>query len=252
MPRFYRERFAVTGDRRAQVLRERIGSELHSLRLDVGFTQAQLARRAEVAQSVVCDIEAGRSKCSIETYARLTVALGYDLGTLRVFPGNGISLRDSGQLGIAEVIVAAANPVWRPNLEVPVGEPPDRRAADVVLLSPTEALHIEIMRGLFELDSQHRRERLKQEALTRKLGVPVRLVLAFPDRASTRRTVSRYTDIISVALPRSSRAVWSAIRAGEPLGADGLLWVPTRGDRLGKSPVGANVPSDWSASPPAN
>lgn len=241
MPRFYRERIAVAGDRKAQTLRERIGSEIHALRLDVGFTQAELARRAEVAQSVVCDVEAGRSKCSIETFARLGTALGYDLGALRLFPGNGVSLRDSGQLAIAELIVGEADARWRLDLEMPVGDPPDRRAADVVLLSSIEALHIEIMRGLFELDSQYRRERLKQEALTKKLNVPVRLVLALPDRASTRRVVSRYVDLISVALPRSSREVWQAIRTGEPLGADGLLWVPTRADRLPRRTDAADI-----------
>jgi hypothetical protein len=34
--------------------------------------------------------------------------------------------------------------------------------------------------------------------------------------------------MIATALPLSSRQIWAAIRSGEPIGGDGLLWVRTK------------------------
>lgn len=72
MPR-YRERAVVVGNRRARRIRERLGTELHTIRLDFGLSQAQLARRTEIAQSVVSDIERGRGNYSLEIFCRLGV-----------------------------------------------------------------------------------------------------------------------------------------------------------------------------------
>lgn len=230
MPR-HRERAVVVGNRRARRIRERLGTELHTIRLDFGLSQAQLARRTEIAQSVVSDIERGRGNYSLEIFCRLASAVGHEASVPRLFPIEGVSLRDSGQLELARVVIHQAHALWTPRLEDPVGDPPDRRAADLLLLSDLEALHIEIIRTLFDFQAQLRRERLKQQSLALRLDVPVRLLLAFPDRASVRRVVAAYADLVRAALPMGSPEAWRSIRTGKPLGGDGILWIPTRKDR---------------------
>jgi transcriptional regulator with XRE-family HTH domain len=55
------------------------GSLLRQARRDAGISQAELAFRAGVAQSVISAYEAGRRQPSLPTLARLTDAAGSDL-----------------------------------------------------------------------------------------------------------------------------------------------------------------------------
>jgi hypothetical protein len=145
-----------------------------------------------------------------------------------MYPADGIRLRDSGQLGLAELIRAAAHPIWHVSLELPVAPAPDRRAADMVLDSPVEVVVIEIERGLRDLQAQLRAAQLKRVALSERLGRPVRLVLALPDTAAAREAVAPHAAIIKSAMQITSRAAWAAIRSGTSVGGDALLWVRRR------------------------
>ena len=66
---------------------------------------------------------------------------------------------------------------------------------------------------------------MKRLALAERLERPVLLVLAVRDSTTTRRIVAEHTPLIRTAFPVSPRRVWAAIRTGELLGGDALIWV---------------------------
>ncbi|MEX1072884.1 MAG: hypothetical protein WED86_04220 [Chloroflexota bacterium] len=147
---------------------------------------------------------------------------------MRLYPADGIRLRDSGQLGVAELIRAAAHRSWQVRLEVPVAPPPDRRAADMVLGGVGELILVEIERGLRDFQAQFRAAQLKRVALAERFGRQVRLVIAVPDTAAARRALAPHAEIVGSGLPVTSRAAWAAVRSGGPLAGDALLWVRRR------------------------
>jgi transcriptional regulator with XRE-family HTH domain len=216
---------ATAGDTAASLARELVAA-----RAVAGLTQRQVAKRAGVSQAFISQVERGRKMPSISVLHRLTSAMGHDL-SVRFFPGGGIRLRDSGQMRVAEAIRAALAPTWRVRLEVPVGAPPDRRAADMVLDAPAEVVQIEIETALADFQAQLRAGQLKRTALATQMRRAVRLVIALPDTRRTRAVVADHLHVVRAALPAPSRRIWSALRSGAEVGGDGLLWVARSGAR---------------------
>lgn len=159
--------------------------------------------------------------------ARLAAAAGCDL-VVKLYPAEGIRLRDSGQLAVARLIARRVGSPWRSRFEVPVGRPPDRRAGDVVLDQPAEMVLVEIETGLLDFQSQYRAAQLKRTSLGERVGRPIRLVLALFDTERNRRAVHMHHEVLLQALPVPSRRVWTALRAGLPIAGDGILWVSPR------------------------
>ena len=56
--------------------------DLKSLRRQKGFSQAELAKKARVAQSSICYLEAGKKNPSVNMAVKLAKALEVDLLTL--------------------------------------------------------------------------------------------------------------------------------------------------------------------------
>jgi transcriptional regulator with XRE-family HTH domain len=214
------------GRARSRILAARFGAELRLARVTAGLTQRQLARLAKVSQQEVSRVERGSERSTLETRCRLAAACGTELGW-RLYPSSSLGLRDSGQLGLAQAIVQNAHPRWTPALEVPVGED-DLRAADVVLESGDEVLHIEVERTLVDFQAQLRAAQLKRERLAARLRRPVRLVIAVPDTRAIRARLAPHADLIARTLPISSRAIWIAVRGLTALGGDGILFVRPR------------------------
>ena len=224
--RTFRGRPSAIGHARAQHLASLFGRELRVARMAAGLTQADVARLAGVKQRQVSRVELGALSPSLDVRCRMAAACGHELGW-RLYPVATIRLRDSGQLAIAQVILQAAHRNWRPRLEVPVS-PGDRRAADLVLSSPMETLHIEIERALVDLQAQLRAAQLKRQALAEQTDRPVRLVLAVPDTRTTRARLGPFAELIARTLPARSPTAWRALRSGAPLAADGILFVRGR------------------------
>jgi transcriptional regulator with XRE-family HTH domain len=132
------------------------GREVRIARRVSGLSQEQVARRCGMSQVSESRIERGVLIPDIQTAKRLAAVLGYRL-VLRLVPGPGLRLRDTGQMEIAQKIRHEAHPNWRIQLQVPVGNPPDRRAADVVLDLGSEVTIIEIERWLVDFQAQLRR-----------------------------------------------------------------------------------------------
>src|SRR5688572_27213271 len=134
--RAFKSRAASVGRERCRYVAQRFGQELRLARMVAGLTQAQVAALADVSQPVVSNAERGHTDISLEVRCRLTAACGYELG-LKLYPVATVSLRDSGQLAIAQAIAGAAHPRWTAALEHPVA-PGDLRAADLLLGTPEE------------------------------------------------------------------------------------------------------------------
>ena len=149
-------------------------------------------------------------------------AVGLDL-VCTLYPGQGLSLRDSRQLAIAKWLSDIASPTWRISLEERAGE--HGEAIDVVLWGPTEIVAIEIERFALDWQAQSRRAGIKRDWLAQHHGRPVRLVIVVSDTKANRAALTPFIGIIRLGFPAGSRAVMRSLRSGEPLGTDGLCWV---------------------------
>jgi transcriptional regulator with XRE-family HTH domain len=222
----FRSRPASIGDERALRLRRRFGDELRVARLSAGLTQSAVAGMARTSQAHVSRAERGVGDISLRERCRLAAAVGHELGW-NLYPVAAVRLRDSGQLELARAIATAASSTWTVRLEEPVGDGRDARAADVLLMGAQELVHIEIERALVDLQAQLRAWHLKRRALAERSDRPVRFVLAVPDTVRNRRHLASVDDLLRRTLPLRSRTVWAAIRAGQPLGGDGVLVLRT-------------------------
>jgi transcriptional regulator with XRE-family HTH domain len=229
----FKSRAADVGRKRGKYVARRFGQELRLARMGAGLTQAQVAARADVSQQVVSEAERGHIDISLDTRCRLTAACGHELG-LRLYPVATVSLRDSGQLAIAQSIASAAHPAWTAELEHPVA-PGDLRAADLLLGLPDEILHIEIERALVDAQAQLRAAQIKRTTLAEQDARPIRLVIAVPSTRVSRERIAQISDLVRQTLPVASRDIWRAIRGGSPVGGDGILFV--RPDRVRRPPV---------------
>jgi len=191
--------------------------------MNAGWTQAELARLAGVSQQEASKAEGGATDVSLPARCRLAAGCGHELGW-RLCPVATVRLRDSGQLAMAQAIVSGAHPSWRSRLEVPVAAS-DPRAADLVLTGPTEIIHIEIERALVDFQAQLRSAQVKREVMASQDQRPMRLVIAIPDTKATRGRLAPFTQLVGQTMPATSRTIWRAIRTGEGIGADGILFV---------------------------
>jgi transcriptional regulator with XRE-family HTH domain len=197
--------------------------------MNAGLSQVRLAVLAGVSQTEVSKAERGALDISLEARCRLAAACGHELGW-RLYPVATVRLRDSGQMALAQKIVAAAHPSWRARLEVPIG-PGDLRAAD---LGPTEIIHIEIERALVDFQAQLRSAQLKRESLAANEARRIRLVIAVPDSRTSRARLEPFADLLTQTMSATSREVWAAIREARALNTDGILFV--RAPRQAKNP----------------
>lgn len=210
------------GQRRATYQADRIGTEVALGRAQLGASLRDVGRRAGVSPETVRRIEAGDPSVQIDTLCAVADAVGVDV-VITGYPAPGASLRDSGQLTIAQILASMAHPSWKPMLEVPAGD--HGEAIDLVLFGAQEIIAAEIDRRLLSFEEIHRRNVRKRQYLAARHERPVRLVMVTEDTRRNRTAVAPHLDVIRTALPASSRDVLTALRSGQPLGRDGLLWV---------------------------
>jgi transcriptional regulator with XRE-family HTH domain len=219
----FRSRSASKGLSRARYLATSFGRELRIARMNAGLTQGEMAKLAGISQQQGSLVERGIGDTTLVIRARLAAACGHELGW-RLYPVATVRLRDSGQLALAQVILAAAHPSWQARLEVPIS-PGDPRAADLLLVGSTEIIHVEIERALVDFQAQLRSAQLKREALAANEAKPIRLVIAVPARPATTERQAPFAQLIRQTMPATSKGMWRAIRSGQPLEGDGILFV---------------------------
>lgn len=208
--------------RRAITQAERFGGEVSNARADRGLTLKQVARVAGVSPDTARRVEGGDPGAELDTLCAVGAAVGLDV-VIQAYPANPPSLRDSGQLIVAEYVCSIAHPTWKPELEVPAGQ--HREAIDVGLFGPREIIDVEIDRLILDWQKQHRRNTLKRDYLASRHQRPVRLVMAIEDTVRNRSAVAPHLPFIRSVLPAGTREVLRALRTGEPLGRDGLIWI---------------------------
>lgn len=214
-------------ERMARALAESIGREVVLARTNLGLTRRRAARVAGVSPQTQERIEAGDASVRLDTVCRVAGAVGLKVWA-KVFPVSVPSLRDTGQLRIAEILRSAAHIAYRVVIELGMG---NGRSADEVFFGPEEIIHTEIERFLADYQAQYRSASAKRDELAAHHHRPVRLVLVVEDTLRNRAVVRQHAALIASALPAGSREVMRAIRTGRPLGRDGMLWIRPRNDR---------------------
>ncbi len=213
----------ASSTRYAQKLAGQIGADIETSRSALAAPIEEVARRAQVAPSTVVRVLRGDAGAHLDTLCAVGAAVGLRIG-VKAFPAGGLSLRDSGQMRVAQLLVGQAHQSLRPALELPVSDP-FGRAADLVFFAPTEIGHYEIERRLPDFQAPYRAATLKREALQAQHSRPVRLVLVIEDTRRNRELVAPHAELIRTALPATPGQILRSIRQGTPLGRDGLLWV---------------------------
>ncbi len=170
-------------------------------------------------------LSCGDPSATIASLCVVAQAVGIDV-VLRSYPGRGPSLRDTGQLEMAELIRAVADPSWNVALEVPAGDRGE--AIDLVLFGSREIIVVEIDRMLVDFQAQYRRNVRKRDHLAARHQRPVRLVMLIDDTRRNRIVIAEHASLLASVLPAGSREVMQAVRSGRPLGRDGLAWMRRR------------------------
>ena len=224
------------GGRRARTQGELVGDEIQTARGEHGLTRAQASRRAGVSPDTQRRVEEGDPGISITTLCAVGEAVGLDV-VVRAYPGRRHTLRDTGQLAIAELLCAIAAPSWKAALELPAGD--HGEACDIGFFGATEIIDTEIDRMILDFQAQYRRNTRKRAYLAERHQRPVRLVMVLEDTERNRVALAPHADFIRSALPAGTREALTALRNGAPLGRDGLVWIrrrkPPRVRRIGVS-----------------
>jgi len=218
-----RLRTIITADTRLRLAAQRLGADLRTVRLGLGWSQARVARRAGVSQPTVSRLEACDPRPSVVIVSRVAMALGLDL-PLRTYPRHGIRLRDSGQLALAETVRRRAHAAWQIVLEAPTADD-GKQAADLVLFGRGHAIQIELESRLVDVQAQLRSAGLKRDSLQHRHDIVVALVIGLGDTHHNRAAVHAHRTLLGAALPATPREIWRAIETGGRLGRDGLFWL---------------------------
>jgi transcriptional regulator with XRE-family HTH domain len=201
-----------------------IGREVRLARASLGLSIASAARLAGVSRQTQARVECGHPEVGLSTACRVADAVGLKLWA-KAFPAASPSLRDTGQLRVAEFLRRQTAASYRVMFEVGLG---NLTAADMVLYGPIEIIHIEIERYLADWQAQFRSATTKRDLIAGLHARPVRLVIAIEDSDHNRSVFRAHRGVIASMLPVGTRAIMHAIRSGIPLESDGILWVRTR------------------------
>lgn len=219
-----RRRPVDVGTLRARELRRWVGRDLRIMRVTGGSPQRRVAARSGISQPFLSVVERGGGGASLEVLSTLAEAVGGRL-SIRVIPGDGVSLRDSGQLHIVQLIARQCHPRWRHEIERPVADPPDRRAADLVLELAEEVNVVEVERWWVDHQAQLRALQLKRDALSHRMGRRVNLVVCVLDTRRNRASLNAFEASVQQSFPVRARAVWHALQSGVPIGGDAFVWI---------------------------
>jgi transcriptional regulator with XRE-family HTH domain len=240
-------RTEIQARRRVAAIRRSLNDDMRRMREDAGVSQSRLARAAGIAQGYLSRIEAGTVAPSLETYARLSAALGADLAC-RLYPNTGPAIRDRHQASIAQALVRAADPRWQCWPEVAVRRPA-RGWIDLVFHDPVERVAIAT-----EIESEIRRiEQLLRWHAEKAASLPSadawpygpgdtaeisRLMVVRATRA-TRSLAREFADLLAVAFPGSPTAALAALSGRGRWPGSSLLWAhdAPAGYRVAASPT---------------
>ena len=215
-----------------------LSADVVRLRGDAGITRASLAAAAGVDAAYLGRIESGRERPSVETYQRLSLALGADLST-KLYPNTGPAIRDRHQATMLELLLQAVHPRWQRFTEVAVRHP-SRGWIDAVLHDASARLAVasEIQSELRRLEQIVRWSGEKAASLPSWEGWPYlggdpaisRLIVVRRTRA-TREVARAYERQLRVAYPAHPDDALAALAGVSPWPGPSLVWAVLEGGR---------------------
>jgi len=216
-----------------------LGEDVRRLREDAGLTRAALAEASGVDATYLARIEDGLVNPTLETYARLSVALGADLGA-HLYPNTGPAIRDRVQARILEWLLGQLHPRWSRFAEVAVRQP-SRGWIDLVLHDRDAACVVatEIQSGLGRLEQLVRWSGEKAASLPSWEGYahlgPVSTVSRLLIVRSTRTTTAigrQFAAQLELAYPAHPEDAIAALTGTRPWPGPALIWVDLRADPI--------------------
>jgi len=208
-----------------------MAGDIDRLRLDAGWTASSLAEASGVDPSFVHRILRGEGCPSLQTYARLTAALGADLA-LRAYPNTGPAVRDRLAAPMLELLARDAHTRWLRFMEVGVVRP-SRGWIDAVLHDPAASVAVaaELQSALRRLEQLVRWQTMKAESLPSwpgwaQLGEPSisRLLVVRRTRA-TRAVAQEFAAQLRVAYPAHPDDALAALTGTAPWPGAALVWM---------------------------
>lgn len=242
------------GRARAATVAARLGTGLGDARRAAGLTQAQVADRAGISQSLISHLERGRgTTASIETWSCVAAAVGEQyVGFLERAPGAG-QPRDLEHLRRQSALVELARAGgWTalPELAIDPGNARSR-SIDVALVRRVrgEAVATEIWDWFDDVGAGLRGLDAKTAMLATRLAAEpppptgtwrVRGLYVVRDTRRNRALVGELRPLFAARFPGSSVAWLAALGdPGHPVPeADGLLWSDSGGTALRASRLG--------------
>jgi len=203
-----RMRLLIDETRRAERQVAELSQALRDARLAAGLRQSDIARALGTSDTWVGRLEHGDLATTVVDLARTSAAVGLRL-SLKLYPGP-IRLRDGAQVALIERFLAELGGLWQARLEVPVGEPGDLRAVDLVLGRSGRRIAVEALTRLRDLQAQIRRGTLIQRD-----GNFVRLILLIADTRANRGALREAERLVQEAFPVGTRGAMAALRAGQ-------------------------------------
>lgn len=205
----------------AAELARNVGREVLLARANLALSRRAAARLAGVSPTTQRQVEEGKPSVRLDTLCTVGSAVGLKVWG-KAFPVRSPSLRDAGQLKIADHLRSIAHPTYRVALEIALG---NLRSIDMVFYGALEIIATEIERQLADLQAQYRAAATKRDELAALHQRPVRLVLAVEDTRHNRAALREHAALVATILPAGTREIVHALRTGRPLARDGLLWV---------------------------
>ena len=232
-PRFEKAIAAAAAERH-----KTLSADLLRLRNDAGVSRALLARESGVDLRFLARIEQGTEAPSMETYQRLTTALGADLHT-RIYPNTGPALHDRHQARMLELLLGRIHPRWTPFTEIAVRRP-GRGWIDLGLHDAAASVFLAT-----ELQSELRRlEQLVRWSAEKAASLPswdgwshlgdepaISRLLVIRRTRATREVASTSEHQLRVAYPAHPADAIAAITGAAPWPGPSMLWVVLDGKR---------------------
>jgi transcriptional regulator with XRE-family HTH domain len=218
-------------ERLVQRLVSGLGEDLRRLREDAGVSRAALARAAGLDASYVARIENGTASPSIETAARLILALGAD-PAFRLYPATGSPIRDRHQTPIASALVDALHPRWRPYAEINVHRPA-RGWIDLGLLDTARPCVVatEIQSEMRRVEQLLRWSRAKADSLPSwdgwthlGGGTLISQLLVIRETRANRLVAAAAAPLLRTAYPANPHAALESLTRGFPWPGSAILW----------------------------
>jgi transcriptional regulator with XRE-family HTH domain len=212
---------AAKGTRLARHLLIRIGLEIRAARMAAGLTVRQAGAAISVSPSEVSRIERGLAPwVALPTLCRLSSVVGLDLW-VRTYPG-GEPLRDAAHLALLESFRAILGSGLRIRAEVPIGDPRDLRAWDVVISeSPGIDCGVELDTRLLDAQDQLRRVTRKR----RDSGID-RVLIVLADTRANRAALRAATGLLAAEFSFDEHEIRTSLAAGRIPPRNGVLLLP--------------------------